>query len=1343
MQTKMLFSQHYLETRLPGHTEWADDPRHLLEEIRVLWRKARAYGARWNEAQTEAEFVRPVLNLLGWSYTVQTKATYGGQVTRPDYALFDSLAAKAEANRYLGQDHPFYSRVRAIAEAKYWGRPLSQKDASERNTWKRESNPSYQMVSYLVGTRVPWGILTNGRTWRLYSREVSSTASEFYEVDLGLIMDFLPDEASPSAEQLDQFRRWWLFFRRDSFVPDVQGRSFLARVHEGSGAYARRISDKLKELVFEEVVPEIAGGFVAYRHRQMGISAESEESLSLIYAATLSLLYKLLFLLYAEARGLLPVGNPGYDEQSLSTLAREAADRIDRNLPLSDAAYATRHYEALLALFHRIDRGDASLGIPRYDGGLFNPATPENRFLEEHRLSDRVVTRAVDTLVRDAGEPVDYAYISVRNLGAIYEGLLENRLRVLDAAAGRVELVDDRGERKASGSYYTPDYIVEYIVEHTLDPLLDERAAAFEAAMDRAAELRRRLAHASEREANRTMRRQLEEAEDRAREAFLGIKVCDPAMGSGHFLVNAVDRLTDGIIQRMQVYHDSHRDVPWERNPVQQLIERVRGEILAEMERQGLSVDPARLDDTALLTRLVMKRCIYGVDLNRLAVELAKLSLWLHSFTVGAPLSFLDHHLRWGNSLIGSDVRTVEAAMRDTQAGIFESIGNVRQFSLFAGPFAALLTLTVTMIEVVERADTTLADVRQSAEEFARFQEHLVPFKQVLDLWVSRAFGNKAADDLLTVHGDQVLPALQGQVPVTDEHRAAIDNARRLWQEKRFFHWDLEFPEVFVDLHRGDWAANPGFDAVVGNPPYVRQEQLSPNKRWFRQAFAVYHGVADLYAYFYEQGVRLLRHGGFLGMITSNKFLRAGYGQPLRAFLAGEAELQELVDFGHAPIFQDADTFPCIALLQKPDPGRQEGADVRVCPFPREALGTVELASYVDENAYGVPLARLGGEPWNLERPEVRALMDKIRQAGIALREFAGTAPYRGIVTGLNEAFLIDKAARDRLIAADPRSAEVIHPYLRGQDIKRWMPEWAELWMLFIRRGADIDAYPAIRSHLAQFREQLEPRPANWTGTRWPGRKPGAYKWYEIQDSIDYWELFSTPKILYQEIQFHSRFSLDEDGYLTNNKVFLIPSADLWLLAVLNSPLIWWYNWRYLPHMKDEALNPQGEMMEQLPVALPSDAIREAVEPLVERLTTLTKARQAAADQLADWLRVEFDVVGVGARPGGLAALDEDAFLREASRRRPKSLARISPGDIGSLRSAYRSHVQPIRAGLAEKRRLEHRLAALVNEAYGLTAVDVELMWRTAPPRMPGVAPHVADWEPAGSTGGELEGTQP
>jgi len=213
MQTKTLFSQHYLENRLPDHPEWGEDPHLVFEAVRDLWQEAREHGATWNEAQTEEEFIRPVLNILGWSFIVQPKAHQGGQVTRPDYALFSDETAKSEAMPHQGHDDAFYSRAQVIGEAKskYWDRPLSQKDTSGRETWKR-GNPSHQMVSYLVGTHVPWGILTNGRAWRLYSREVSSTASEFYEVDLGLIFDFLPPDGKPSEEQLDQFRRWWLFF---------------------------------------------------------------------------------------------------------------------------------------------------------------------------------------------------------------------------------------------------------------------------------------------------------------------------------------------------------------------------------------------------------------------------------------------------------------------------------------------------------------------------------------------------------------------------------------------------------------------------------------------------------------------------------------------------------------------------------------------------------------------------------------------------------------------------------------------------------------------------------------------------------------------------------------------------------------------------------------------------------------------------------------------------------------------------------------------------------------------------------------------------------------------------
>lgn len=273
--------------------------------------------------------------------------------------------------------------------------------------------------------------------------------------------------------------------------------------------------------------------------------------------------------------------------------------------------------------------------------------------------------------------------------------------------------------------------------------------------------------------------------------------------------------------------------------------------------------------------------------------------------------------------------------------------------------------------------------------------------------------------------------------------------------------------------------------------------------------------------------------------------------------------------------------------------------------------------------------------------------------------------------------------------------------------------------MIFTRRGIDIDTYPAIKEYLAQFREQLEPRPKDWIGEKWPGRKLGSYQWYEIQDSIEYWELFNKPKILYQEIQFHSRFAIDTQRYFPNNKVFLIPTSDPYLLAVLNSPLVWWYNWRYLPHMKDEALSPKGELMEAFPIALPSDAIRAEVETAVERLVALTKEHRETINSVMDWVRTEFGVETPGQHLEGFALLDENSFIEEVKRRCSHSVNPLSPASLRALRNVYGEHTPRIRDFEIQMQQLEQRLAAMINTAYGLTPEEVDTLWRTAPPRMP------------------------
>lgn len=299
--SKSLFAAHYLEHRLVDHAEWHTDPTSALAALQALYHSRQQLLPQYNEAQTEDEFIKPALDILGFTTTVQTGLNRAGRSQRPDYALFADGTQKAEADTFLREESAFYGRALAIAEAKYWERPLTVQHADTGRAQYDNRNPSFQIVNYLTGTAVDWGILTNGRIWRLYYRQASSTATEFYEVDLVELLEAGDPEA---------FKRFWLFFRKEAFVPDSHGVCFLDAVRQGSATYARKVSDQLKGRVFDEVFPLLAGGFVADMARR-GEQPDSDDSKALIYEATLSLLYKLLFLLYGEARDLLPIDHPG------------------------------------------------------------------------------------------------------------------------------------------------------------------------------------------------------------------------------------------------------------------------------------------------------------------------------------------------------------------------------------------------------------------------------------------------------------------------------------------------------------------------------------------------------------------------------------------------------------------------------------------------------------------------------------------------------------------------------------------------------------------------------------------------------------------------------------------------------------------------------------------------------------------------------------------------------------------------------------------------------------------------------------------------------------------------
>lgn len=375
---------------------------------------------------------------------------------------------------------------------------------------------------------------------------------------------------------------------------------------------------------------------------------------------------------------------------------------------------------------------------------------------------------------------------------------------------------------------------------------------------------------------------------------------------------------------------------------------------------------------------------------------------------------------------------------------------------------------------------------------------------------------------------------------------------------------------VELDLRVGDALAidwEP-VDALVANPPYVRQELLAREKPALRR-YQAYDGVADLYVYFVELAHRIVRPGGRYCLVVPNKWLTAAYGRKLRALLDREHSLEGIVDFGRG-LFGDADAFPCIVW------GTVAGTAEHI---HAARVADVPVARALDEAA---PVARARWR-WHLDPPHEARLLDRLA-ALPTLADVVPEKPSRGVVTGLNRAFVIDRATADAL-----GPSPLIRPFIKGRDLRRWRPAGADRYILLIDRGTEPP--PAIREHLARFRDALEP------GT---GRKPGRYRWFELQDPVVPLAKAKGPRLFYQDIQTTPQCCLDETGELVpDTTVWILPSRDLYLLALLNSPLYAWYARRRFPPALNGAVRPKLEYMRALPVASPSPSLRARIEAAV------------------------------------------------------------------------------------------------------------------------------------------------
>ncbi len=777
------------------------DLRAKLNDIAAMFPK----NSRTNESQTEDDFIWPVLAALGWSESLrQQNLTVAGRDDVPDGLLFADAAAKAAAN---AQDDQWrrYAHGLAVVESKRWARPLDRASGRDEAT-----APSTQMLRYLrriddlTTGKLRWGILTNGSKWRLYWAGARSVSEEFLEVDLGRVLglDSSDDLFASDADRDHWLRVFAVMFARDACIKDgADNRSFHERARAAASFYEERVAASLSKLVFEQVFPSLATAIA---------NASPQAPLQDVREAALVLLYRLLFLLYAEDRDLLPVTDKRYDDYALRPLRLDVGKRVTEGDAMSSSA--ARIWSHISDLSRIIDKGDASVGIPPYNGGLF--ASEGASLLDTIRIADSVMAPALDALSyeRSSGERryINYRDLSVQQLGSIYERLLE--FEICRDDDGALEVRPNLFARKNTGSYYTPDELVGLILDETLEPLITERLEAFSAA----------LANLDPKDAEEYRRTVLRDADPA--NAILSLRVCDPAMGSGHFLVSLVDTLADHVLDAMAEAASLGADLEFT-SPLATKIEDIRATITKNARAANWTIDEGQLDDRHIVRRMVLKRCVYGVDKNPMAVELAKVALWLHTFTVGAPLSFIDHHLHAGDSLFGLWVRDAidKAGKLGGELLWNEALRNAQRS---AEAMKTIEALTDVEIAEAHRSAAMYQDVELMTGELDGF----VSFMHALDwldlkakedkalvaLWLDGRFG----DPIPISRGKKAPEGGKAKPEEVERFTEIWNDARALIGEERFLNWQISFPGVW-----DNWASKGlegGFDAVVGNPPWDR-----------------------------------------------------------------------------------------------------------------------------------------------------------------------------------------------------------------------------------------------------------------------------------------------------------------------------------------------------------------------------------------------------------------------------------------------------------------------------------------------------------------------------------------
>lgn len=636
-------------------------------------------------------------------------------------------------------------------------------------------------------------------------------------------------------------------------------------------------------------------------------------------------------------------------------------------------------------------------------------------------------------------------------------------------------------------------------------------------------------------------------------ELINSLHLCDPAVGSGHFLVSSLNEIIAikcelGILADEKGVRLSEYEIMIENDEL--ILTDERGDIFEyQINEDGKPTAKAqRLQKTLFHEKqTLIENCLFGVDINPNSVKICRLRLWIEllknayyressNYTDLETLPNIDINIKEGNSLLSrfSLDEDLKEVLKNKKNIITDYRNAVAEYKRSRNRDKKRDLLKI-IDEIKSDFKTEIYKHHPKIVDLAKKERRLFELNSP-SLFEKYSEGER----------EKLSANLEKQIKKLNQE---IEDIKSNAIYKNAFEWRFEFPEVLDD--EGNFL---GFDIIIGNPPYIALQKMRNEQKAFEtQKYQTYSKSSDIYCLFYEKGIQILKEKGLLTYITSNSWLRTQYGELLRSYLVENTNPIELVNIEDSQVFDEVTVESNLILLAK----ENWTQNLQAVSLRNDFDLSTSIENYLKENA--IQIKELPKNGWTIGSELEGQIKEKIEKGSIKLFE-NGNQIYRGVTTGFNKGFYIDEETRNKLIEEDKSSELIIKPALRGKDVQHYSYTYDDLYLIFTRKGIDINSFPAIKSHLSNYKTFLEPKPIDFVGNEWFGRKSGTYEWFEIQDNTAYYKEFDKDKIIWGEIADKPKFCFDNKQFYGDATLFILTGKSLkYLLSILNSKLSEWY----------------------------------------------------------------------------------------------------------------------------------------------------------------------------------------